>query len=331
MASSVWRDHHKERRRDRRVEHAHPHRHAWVHPILVDLGQMRSSARTEQAIADYAALAAGRALSEGDPNTACQDAIKYLNQNDKRISTRSTRRRHPRRSPERVRVPRRLVPRVARGAARRSPSTTRCPTVPSRPAMRRNSRTGSARGRTTARRAIAARHCQPQRQEPVRRHLRLEQGRHYAERHGRPAAGGRAPPALWLLDPHGCKTPLKVDGGSQVTVGTSTVQGVITIDSDGTDATCTSNIALNVTGSGSFVKAIGPPSVGRPARSTSSHSPTARARAAPRVRSANVSSGHLAPQPQHGWTRRAAAWTGPTTAGTTTRRAFIRRAPSARR
>jgi hypothetical protein len=44
--------------------------------------------------------------------------------------------------------------------------------------------------------------------------------------------GEQRTPALWLLDPRGC-TSLAVSGGSQLTVGTSTVQGVLTIDSDG--------------------------------------------------------------------------------------------------
>ena len=47
--------------------------------------------------------------------------------------------------------------------------------------------------------------------------------------------GEQRTPALWLLDPRGC-TSLAVSGGSQLTVGTSTVQGVLTIDSDG--STC---------------------------------------------------------------------------------------------
>ena len=73
----------------------------------------------------------------------------------------------------------------------------------------------------------------------------------------RPTGLTGSPPALWLLDPTGC-TPLTVNGGSQVTVGTSSVQGVITIDSDGT--TCTGgNTTVSVSGSGSNLQAIGPP------------------------------------------------------------------------
>jgi Flp pilus assembly protein TadG len=65
-------------------------------------------------------------------------------------------------------------------------------------------------------------------------------------------------PALWLLDPTGC-TSLTSFGGATVTVGTSTVGGLITVDSDGT--TCSSNQnTIASGGSNSKIVAQGPSS-----------------------------------------------------------------------
>ena len=49
--------------------------------LIIDLGQLRVSARVDQSVADLAALAAGRGLAEGNPAGACQAAVNYVNAN----------------------------------------------------------------------------------------------------------------------------------------------------------------------------------------------------------------------------------------------------------
>jgi len=126
----------------------------------------------------------------------------------------------------------------------------------------------------------------------------------------KPTVASGSPPALWLLDPHGCSpSPLNVSGGAQVTVGTATDQGVITLDSDATDSHCSSTqTALDVNGSGSYVYAVGPADpntgsiytgqinlVGLPAGYTTCAGVFA-------CQAGQVSSGAIKPQPVHGST-----------------------------
>jgi Flp pilus assembly protein TadG len=273
--------------------------------ILVDLGQMRSSARAEQAIADYAALAAGRALSEGDQNTACRDAINYLNQNDKRITT------------------------AINAATACASITSSCSN-----AMATRVATGSGSG-TTVKVYNPVPNSVIQTSDSTKFPYWIGAGKNDSTQCNRmrvvvthndtslfagifgvskedttrsatvvPPPTDGLPPALWLLDPHGCSTPLKVDGGSQVTVGSDSVKGIITIDSDGTDSKCTtSNTTVNVSGAGTFIKAIGPPGpnttsglinlVALPDGASSCSGSVA-------CDPTSVTSGQLLPQPQHG-------------------------------
>lgn len=64
-------------------------------------------------------------------------------------------------------------------------------------------------------------------------------------------------PALWLLDPTGC-VALDVSGGSQVTVGATepdVLPGVITVESDA--SACSSNqVTMSASGSGTWVRAV---------------------------------------------------------------------------
>ena len=102
-----------------------------------------------------------------------------------------------------------------------------------------------------------------------------------------------------MLDPTGC-VPLKVDGGSQVTVGTSTIQGVITVDSNAT--TCSGGSStISATGSGTLLQAIGPPSGAATGLINVDALPwDATACTIPACDPADVAGGRLAPQPQHG-------------------------------
>src|SRR5437660_6695374 len=51
--------------------------------LVIDLGQLRSTRREEQLIADFAAKGAGKSLSNGDPQAACIDAWRYIVENTK--------------------------------------------------------------------------------------------------------------------------------------------------------------------------------------------------------------------------------------------------------
>lgn len=67
-------------------------------------------------------------------------------------------------------------------------------------------------------------------------------------------ASDRRVPSLWLLDPTGCVS-LSVSGGSNVTVGTSTLPGLVTIDSDA--SSCGGNsFTIDTSGAGSRIQAV---------------------------------------------------------------------------
>src|SRR5262249_23472940 len=113
----------------------------------------------------------------------------------------------------------------------------------------------------------------------------------------RPSTATASPPALWVLDPTGCPS-LKVDGGSQVTVGTATAQGVITDDSKATSCSGSSS-AISVTGAGTLLQATGPSAT--PGIINLAALPwDATTCTIPACDPADVSGGRLTPQPQHG-------------------------------
>jgi hypothetical protein len=101
-------------------------------------------------------------------------------------------------------------------------------------------------------------------------------------------------PALWLLDPKGC-TALSVGGGSDIEVGTSTVAGVVTLDSDGSRCTG-SQYTVNVSGAGSKLHALDGLTTGY--IGLNALPPGATNCTGSACDPANVSSGVLLPQPQ---------------------------------
>ncbi len=113
----------------------------------------------------------------------------------------------------------------------------------------------------------------------------------------RPSTVTASPPALWVLDPTGCPA-IKVDGGSQVTVGTATAQGVITVDSKATSCSGSSS-TISATGSGTVLQAIGPTAT--PGIINLASLPwDATACIIPACDPSDTSGGRLTPQPQHG-------------------------------
>ena len=266
-----------------------------VAALMVDAGQLRASSRDGQLHVDLAALAGAKSLSQGDANRACRDAVTYLNMNDSRITP------------------------AINAASLCAPITNTCT----------NASTPAAGTVTAGAVTVSVRYPVPAAEitDPQWggaglndgisqcRRLRVAQvtrdGALFSKIFGiassltsrsatvRPLDGSAGPPALWVLDPTGC-VPLKVDGGSQVTVGTDTVKGIIAVDSDAT--TCTGGAStISSTGSGTLIQAIGPPTgtvVGEiRLNALSSGSGTC---AIPACDPSDVTNGRIAPQPVHG-------------------------------
>jgi Flp pilus assembly protein TadG len=264
--------------------------------LLVDLGQLRASSRQEQLSVDLAALAGGKQLSEGDAVAACKDEVAYLNRNDPRVS--------PAINPATFCAT--ISNSCSNTTAEASPSITAGDTTVSIhypvPAAEIRDANWTSAGLNDG-----ASQCQRMRvlvstkdSAMFSRIFGISSSTSARSATMRPTGTTGSPPALWLLDPTGC-TSLTVNGGSQVTVGTSTVQGVVTIDSNGT--TCTGgNTTVSVSGAGSTMHAVGPPSGATSAGQINLNALPAGSTtcALPACNVSEVSGGLLAPQPQHG-------------------------------
>jgi len=261
--------------------------------LLVDLGQARATSRIGQRAADLAALAAARQLGAGDAVSGCQDAITYLNTNVSRISTpvdpntfcstlsntctNATTMVAPTATTGDVQVsihypvPSTDIPDSNWAVAGKNDGPTQCQRMKVIVSVRDSSMFG---------RIFGARETWSRRSATVR-----------------PSTVSASPPALWVLDPTGCPA-IKVDGGSQVTVGTATAQGVITVDSKATSCSGGSS-AISATGSGTVLQATGPTAT--PGVVNLAALPWgATACSIPACDPADVSGSRLMPQPQHG-------------------------------
>jgi len=265
--------------------------------LIVDLGVVRAQARLDQSVADLAALSAGPGLAANNPTTACKAAVNYINTNAKLSpsinatsfcaqsgndvsKTTCTGGTLSQATPSAtvgsytlsVHFPvpaSEITDSAISGGARVNDGTAcqRLRVVISAVNSRLFSRVFGSGALATTRSATV-----------------------------RPSTTkSQQTPALWLLDPTGC-VALSVGGGSQLTVGTSTIAGVVTVDSDG--STCPSNQdTISVSGAGTFLHAI--PTSGStvgsvellalPVGSTLCSDPACNA--------ADVSSGRLSPQP----------------------------------
>jgi hypothetical protein len=223
--------------------------------LVVDLGIVRGSTRIEQSVADMAALAGGTGLASKDPLKACRDAIAYVNANAGDM---------PAISPT--------------GFCLQSGNDVRT-TVCSGGAL------GQAKPTTTSGRYTVSIHYpvpsseidDPRMAVPglndkapcdrIRVIITAADPAFFGAILGhetysttRSATAVSVPglvkriPALWLLDPLGC-TALEVSGGSQVEIGTNTVNGVVMVDSDASRCTG-SQYTANVGGSGTRVRAL---------------------------------------------------------------------------
>jgi hypothetical protein len=266
--------------------------------LVIDLGVTRSRVRIDQNIVDLAALGAGRNLAQSNPSGACQMAINYINSNA--LLTTSIN--------------------ATTFCAQTGNDVTK--TICSNGGTLTEAKPTATSGRYTVSihfpvpdseisdsnisggaRLNDGTQCQRMRVIVTATDTRLFSkvlgtGNLTTTRSAtvKPSNNnGTQTPALWLLDPTGCVT-LNVTGGSQVTVGTSTIPGVITSDSDGT--TCSSNSdTVSVSGSGTKVTAF--PTSGATAGSVQllALPTTATVCADPACSTSDVSNGRLAPQP----------------------------------
>jgi hypothetical protein len=204
--------------------------------IVFDLGALRGNVRTDQSVADLAALAAGPGLGANNPTAACQAAANYVSTNAQLASPIDA---------STFCLPMHTTLCSAGGSGQAAPSVSvgkylvsiHYP-VPDTEIQDPNIVGGARLNDSTQ--------CQRMRviitstDSTLFAHMigttSLSATRSATVRAS--AVGPQKTPALWLLDPTGC-TSLAVSGGSRVFVGTPTVPGVLTVDSDG--SACSSN------------------------------------------------------------------------------------------
>ena len=201
--------------------------------IVVDLGLSRARRGSAQSAVDLAALAAGDGLATDpapDIGRACADAASYLRSNADDMPATMT-------------VDCSSLPPVCSASTAPSISTdggtggryTVEITYPVPDAMISDGRVTDSSGRRVNDGAACERMMVAIEGEfdtifaGILGESKLDVGAS-AVVHQIPAVKRRAP-SLWLLDPYGCDV-LSVQGGSSVTVGSATVGGLVTIDSD---------------------------------------------------------------------------------------------------
>ena len=261
--------------------------------IVIDLGALRANARVDQSVADFAALAAGSGLADNNPTQACQDAVGYINTNANLPSVIN----------KTTFCSTMGGSMCTGGAGLATPSTTVgrytvsiLYPVPASEIVDSHVTTGA--------RVNDGLPCQR-----LRVTISSTQDTHFAAAIGRPSlsatraatvrpwpVGIQKAPALWLLDPTGC-TPLGVSGGSQVSVGTTAVPGIVSIDSNGT--TCTGG-QKTVTSSGAGTKVQAVPLTGTDHGRIQLYAlpPNATVCSGFACDQADITGGRLVPQPQ---------------------------------
>ena len=202
--------------------------------LVIDLGYARGGSRLNQTTADLSALAGGKNLDIRDYSGACQNAVNYLNSNAKGMPA--------------------IGAAGFCGQSGNNVATTTCsggPLAQAKPTISSGRFTVSVHfpvpdseitdpgfgaglndGAPCDRMRVIVTSKEPSFFGGVVDSDGLTVTRSATVRVS--AGTSKRAPALWLLDPTGC-VGLDVTGGSHVSVGTSTVPGIITVDSDGTD------------------------------------------------------------------------------------------------
>ena len=273
--------------------------------IVIDLGQARAERRTDQSIADFAALAASNQLSSS-PSSACQDAWAYIQNNAPGLPSGAS-------MPCNQFIPGcpnspNSVPATGTGPytitfeypvsdaeisdSRFTPNGSGYGLGPNDGSTCQRFKVTVARTRNSMFAGIVN---EFQRTAHASAVMRLTPGQ------------TKNVPSLWLLDPTGC-IAMDVSGGSHVFVGQQgvpsnpdpslqkTIPGLITVDSDG--STCGVKKTVNIGGSGTEVWAI--PTSGDPSGSISLFSLPAGTDCSTAPNACNqgdVNSGRLQPVP----------------------------------
>ncbi len=220
--------------------------------IVVDLGNTRTDRRTLSSSADFSVLAAGATMGDRYASIACRDAVEYLAMN---------------------------IPQFAHGAdpcdglptvcVNPAPPTTPTPiangALPTSVTKPTDVMIEAGEYRATIRYPVSdADIYDPTIPYPSTRdgspceRMRITLSHRNRTVFGQllgidsltPAASAtvrvtpktsQTVPSLWLLDPYGCPA-LSVSGGARITVGTDTIPGVISLDTD--TSLCGSSVAL---------------------------------------------------------------------------------------
>ncbi len=230
--------------------------------IVVDLGHMRGMRATNQSVADFAALAAGPALSGSDgPDapTACLDAVRYLRLNASGLAD--------------LDLDCESLPSVCHDGNEFASGTSPV-MVKANAAGYRVSITYPVAHSMIADDTVSG-GARLDDGEPCERMMVSVEQRsptYFAGVVGWDELTAQASsvvrqipervdqvPSLWLLDPYGCDV-LTVQGGARVQAGTDTFGGLISLDSDGTGSDCLSGnrFTVDVGGSGSRLLAVHP-------------------------------------------------------------------------
>jgi hypothetical protein len=267
--------------------------------IVVDLGQLRSTRRDNQSIADLAALAAGLNLGNGLPQQACNDVWSYLKSNATGLPTGAN---FPCDS-----VPVSGCPSLATPVASRTYTSTSSgpytisvifPVTDADIADAKFGGVGSNDGAACQRMKVSVTRALSTFFGGVINQRNLSTSASAVVRSNRVPGGGK--PSLWLLEPANCQS-LTTSGGGSIEVGTSVKPGFITVDSAGTGSGCGSTIS---SGGSSHIYAI--PSTGDPKGAISLFALPANASCNDFPNACNqgdISSGRINPQPANRPTR----------------------------
>lgn len=267
--------------------------------IVIDLGFVRGRTVADQTAADLAAIAAGTALADRDPVTACRDAFASLRVN---IAVASIA------APSTCNALGATICSNSAGAPHATASQTVDRFVvtvryPVGDAAIVDPVFGSGRrdGAPCERMQVTVTST-----EPVFFGRLLGRESYTVTRSATVRATYQPSPrvpALWLLDPWGC-TSLAVSGGSHVTVGSASpaIPGIVAVDSDGSSCTG-SQRTVSSTGSGTLTRAV--PTTGSTPGAIDlfaqpRHATTCSGAACD---AADVAAGRLSPQPTAAATR----------------------------
>jgi hypothetical protein len=218
--------------------------------IVVDLGHMRGMRRSSQSLVDFAALAAGEAMSAQEPDGpgGCVDAARYLRLNAPGL--------------DELDLACETLPSVCEDFTQ--PKTVSwangeydvAVTYPVSNAMIGDSLTGGARaddGQPCERLMVAVERRSSSFFGGILGQSELETAARAVIRQI-PEKADQIP-SLWLLEPYRCDA-LTVSGGSRVTAGIPNFGGLISLDSDGSACTGNNSFVVDVSGTNSLLQAF---------------------------------------------------------------------------